>query len=41
MRDHDVIVIGAGLCGAAIAWGLARSSLNTVVLDGADPVPQG
>ena len=32
----DVIVIGAGTVGAAIAYGLARKGLRVTVLDGAD-----
>lgn len=33
---HDVIVIGGGLVGAAIAYGLARHGLNPVLLDESD-----
>src|SRR5579883_3563078 len=32
----DVIVIGAGTVGAAIAYGLARKGLRVTVLDGPD-----
>ena len=35
-RDHDVAVIGGGLMGSAIAWGLARSGQRVVVLDEGD-----
>ncbi|EUB99930.1 FAD dependent oxidoreductase [Rhizobium sp. CF080] len=34
--DCDVIVIGAGVVGAALAYGLARKGRSVVVLDGAD-----
>lgn len=33
---HDAIVIGGGLVGAAIAWGLARRGLKPVLLDEGD-----
>lgn len=33
---RDAIVVGGGLIGAAIAYGLAREGLSTLVLDGAD-----
>ena len=32
----DIIVIGAGAVGAAIAYGLARKRLRVLVLDGDD-----
>jgi glycine/D-amino acid oxidase-like deaminating enzyme len=35
-RDADVAVIGGGLVGAAIAWGLARAGQRVVVLDEGD-----
>jgi len=35
-RDHDIAVIGGGLVGAAIAWGLAREGRRVVVLDEGD-----
>jgi glycine/D-amino acid oxidase-like deaminating enzyme len=35
-RDHDIAVIGGGLVGAAIAWGLAREKQRVVVLDEGD-----
>src|ERR1700724_1456007 len=35
-RDHDIAVIGGGLVGMAIAWGLARASERVVVLDEGD-----
>ncbi|HEX2826822.1 MAG TPA: FAD-dependent oxidoreductase [Burkholderiales bacterium] len=35
-RDHDVAVIGGGLMGSAIAWGLARCGQRVVVLDEGD-----
>jgi glycine/D-amino acid oxidase-like deaminating enzyme len=35
-RDHDVAVIGGGLMGSAIAWGLARSGQRVAVLDEGD-----
>lgn len=34
--DPDVIVIGAGMVGAAIAYGLASKSLRVLVIDGED-----
>ncbi len=35
-RQADIIVIGAGAVGSAIAYGLTRQKLNVVVLDGSD-----
>jgi glycine/D-amino acid oxidase-like deaminating enzyme len=35
-RDFDVAVIGGGLVGSAIAWGLARSGQRVAVLDEGD-----
>jgi glycine/D-amino acid oxidase-like deaminating enzyme len=35
-READVAVVGGGLVGAAIAWGLARSGTRVVVLDEGD-----
>ena len=35
-RDHDIAVIGGGLVGTAIAWGLAREKQRVVVLDEGD-----
>jgi hydrogen cyanide synthase HcnC len=35
-RDFDVAVVGGGLVGAAIAWGLARARERVVVLDEGD-----
>jgi hydrogen cyanide synthase HcnC len=35
-RDYDVAVIGGGLLGAAIAWGLAREGQRVAVLDEGD-----
>jgi glycine/D-amino acid oxidase-like deaminating enzyme len=35
-NNADVIVIGAGLVGSAIAYGLARRNVRVLVLDGAD-----
>ena len=35
-RDHDVAVIGGGLVGSAIAWGLAREHQRVVVFDEGD-----
>ena len=35
-RDHDVAVIGGGLVGSAIAWGLARCGQRVTVLDEGD-----
>ncbi len=34
--SHDAIVIGGGLVGAAIAWGLTGQGLSTVLLDEGD-----
>ncbi|MDX3929824.1 MAG: FAD-dependent oxidoreductase [Shinella sp.] len=36
----EIAVIGGGLVGASIAWGLARSGLNPLVLDGEDLDPR-
>ena len=36
MHSADVIVVGGGMFGAAIAYGLARRNVDTVMLDGAD-----
>lgn len=38
---YDVVVIGAGCIGSAIARELSRYSLNTLVLESADDVSQG
>ncbi|SDL60232.1 NAD(P)/FAD-dependent oxidoreductase [Paracoccus chinensis] len=35
-RVHDVAVVGGGLLGAAIAWGLARLGQKVIVLDEGD-----
>jgi len=35
-RDYDVAVIGGGLVGAAIGWGLARAGQRVAVLDEGD-----
>jgi glycine/D-amino acid oxidase-like deaminating enzyme len=35
-RDYDVAVVGGGLVGAAVAWGLAREKQRVVVLDEGD-----
>src|SRR5580693_2260652 len=35
-RDYDVAVVGGGLVGAAIAWGLARLGERVAVLDEGD-----
>ena len=35
-RDYDVAVVGGGLVGAAVAWGLARGGQRVVVLDEGD-----
>jgi len=34
--SHDAIVVGGGLVGASIAWGLAREGLSVVLLDEGD-----
>ena len=36
MKDFDVAVIGGGLVGSAIAWGLAKENQRVVVLDEGD-----
>ncbi|WP_349963202.1 FAD-dependent oxidoreductase [Rhizobium sp. ZPR3] len=36
MQDADLTIIGGGLVGASIAWGLARSGVRPLVLDGSD-----
>lgn len=35
-REHDVAVIGGGLVGSAVAWGLARAGRRVVVVDEGD-----
>jgi hypothetical protein len=35
-RDYDIAVIGGGLVGAAIAWGLAQEKQRVVILDEGD-----
>ena len=37
MRDCDVVVVGAGVMGSATAWWLARSGVDTVVLEQFEP----
>ncbi|MEO1537923.1 MAG: FAD-dependent oxidoreductase [Pseudomonadota bacterium] len=36
MNTSETIVIGGGMVGAAIAWGLARKGMSVTVLDGSD-----
>jgi len=36
MAQHDALVIGGGLVGSAVAYGLARQGLKTVLLDEGD-----
>ncbi len=36
LPDQNIVIIGAGLVGSAIAWGLARSGLRPMLLDGED-----
>jgi len=36
VHEADVAVVGGGLVGAAIAWGLARAGTRVVVLDEGD-----
>src|SRR5579875_2139397 len=36
MRGYDAIVIGGGLVGSAIAYGLVRAGLKTALLDEGD-----
>ncbi|WP_312797478.1 FAD-dependent oxidoreductase [Tianweitania sp.] len=36
----EMVVIGGGLVGSTLAWGLARAGLQTTVLDGADLDPR-
>ncbi|THK36728.1 FAD-binding oxidoreductase [Ensifer sp. MPMI2T] len=36
MQEVDLTIIGGGLVGASIAWGLARSGVKPLVLDGSD-----
>ena len=35
-HDYDVIVAGAGMVGAAVAYGLACEGQRVLLLDGAD-----
>ena len=36
MHSTDTIVVGGGMFGAAIAYGLVRSGVGTIMLDGSD-----
>ncbi|MCY1745034.1 MULTISPECIES: NAD(P)/FAD-dependent oxidoreductase [Ensifer] len=36
LPDQDIVIIGAGLVGAALAWGLARTGERPLLLDGED-----
>lgn len=36
MTQHDTIVIGGGMVGSAIAWGLSRMGVKVTLLDGSD-----
>jgi glycine/D-amino acid oxidase-like deaminating enzyme len=36
LPDQEIVVVGGGLVGAAIAWGLARKGVRPLVLDGED-----
>src|SRR5919204_131238 len=36
-RSHDLVVVGAGVIGLAIAWRAARRGLRTLVLEGGEP----
>ncbi|MDU6747313.1 MAG: FAD-dependent oxidoreductase, partial [Bradyrhizobium sp.] len=36
MRDYDVAIVGGGLLGSAIAWGLGRLGQRVAVLDEGD-----
>lgn len=36
LPDQEIVVVGGGLVGAAVAWGLARKGLAPLVLDGED-----
>ena len=35
-REYDLIVVGAGMTGAAIAWGLSKLPLRVLMLDAED-----
>ena len=39
--DYDVVVIGAGIVGAATARGLAETQLSVALLDGRSDVGDG
>src|SRR5258708_12753988 len=39
--DFDVAVVGGGLVGAALAWGLARAQQRVVVVDEGDGADRG
>src|SRR5919204_3254862 len=36
-RSHDLVVVGAGVIGLAIAWHAARRGLRPLVLDAGEP----
>ncbi|MGX9574329.1 NAD(P)/FAD-dependent oxidoreductase [Mesorhizobium sp. f-mel] len=36
MQEAELTIVGGGLVGASIAWGLARSGVKSLVLDGSD-----
>lgn len=36
LPDQNIVIVGAGLVGSAIAWGLLRSGMRPLLLDGED-----
>jgi glycine/D-amino acid oxidase-like deaminating enzyme len=36
MADYDFAIVGGGLVGSSISWGLARAAYKLVVLDEGD-----